>query len=132
MGGSSGGWLRLIRDLEIKTSSTTDFLTKDGIETIEQALADAYLINPVLNAERARLRATDEQVALAKSGLRPFISASGDTAFILKLLILFGLLRAQLRAEPGCRVHPRGRPRPAALSPQSQPSLAERSQSNPF
>jgi outer membrane protein len=51
-------------------------------ETIEQALADAYLINPVLNAERARLRATDEQVALAKSGLRPFISASGDTAFL--------------------------------------------------
>ncbi len=43
-------------------------------ETIEQALADAYLINPVLNAERARLRATDEQVALAKSGLRPFVS----------------------------------------------------------
>ena len=32
-------------------------------ETLEQALADAYLINPVLNAERARLRATDEQVA---------------------------------------------------------------------
>jgi outer membrane protein len=51
-------------------------------ETLEQALADAYLINPVLNAERARLRATDEQVALAKSGLRPFISGSGDTAFL--------------------------------------------------
>ena len=50
-------------------------------ETIEQALADAYLVNPVLNAERARLRATDEQVALAKSGLRPFISASGDVGF---------------------------------------------------
>ena len=50
-------------------------------ETIEQALVDAYLINPVLNAERARLRATDEQVALAKSGLRPFISGSADTAF---------------------------------------------------
>jgi outer membrane protein len=50
-------------------------------ETIEQALADAYLINPVLNAERARLRAIDEQVALAKSGLRPFVSATGDTAF---------------------------------------------------
>jgi len=51
-------------------------------ETLEQALADAYLINPVLNAERARLRATDEQVALAKSGLRPNITASGDTAFM--------------------------------------------------
>jgi outer membrane protein len=50
-------------------------------ETIEQALADAYLVNPVLNAERARLRATDEQVALAKSGLRPFNSASGDVGF---------------------------------------------------
>ena len=50
-------------------------------ETLEQALADAYLINPVLNAERARLRATDEQVALAKSGLRPFISSSADYAF---------------------------------------------------
>ncbi|MGZ8417044.1 MAG: TolC family protein, partial [Methyloceanibacter sp.] len=44
-------------------------------------MAAAYLINPVLNAERARLRATDEQVALAKSGLRPFISASGDVGF---------------------------------------------------
>jgi outer membrane protein len=50
-------------------------------ETLEQALSDAYLINPILNAERARLRATDEQVALAKSGLRPFISATADTAF---------------------------------------------------
>ena len=51
-------------------------------ETLEQALADAYLINPVLSAERARLRATDEQVALAKSGLRPFISTTGDYAFM--------------------------------------------------
>ncbi len=47
-------------------------------ETLEEALADAYLINPVLNAERARLRATDEQVALAKSGLRPFVCGSAD------------------------------------------------------
>ena len=45
-------------------------------------MADAYLINPVLNAERARLRAIDEQVALAKSGLRPFISGSADSAFL--------------------------------------------------
>ena len=51
-------------------------------ETLEEALADAYLINPVLNAERARLRATDEQVALAKSGLRPFIFGSADTSFL--------------------------------------------------
>jgi outer membrane protein len=51
-------------------------------ETLEEALADAYLVNPVLNAERARLRATDEQVALAKSGLRPFIFGSADTSYL--------------------------------------------------
>ncbi len=50
-------------------------------ETLEEALADAYLINPVLNAERARLRAVDEQVALAKSGLRPQIFGTGDASF---------------------------------------------------
>jgi outer membrane protein len=50
-------------------------------ESLQEALSNAYLINPVLNAERARLRATDEQVALAKSGFRPTISATGDTAF---------------------------------------------------
>ena len=50
-------------------------------ETLTEALSNAYLINPVLNSERARLRATDEQVAVAKSGLRPNISASGDVAF---------------------------------------------------
>ena len=44
-------------------------------------MSNAYLINPVLNSERARLRATDEQVAVAKSGLRPTISATGDAAF---------------------------------------------------
>lgn len=51
-------------------------------ETLEEALADAYLINPVLNAERARLRATDEQVALAKSGLRPFVTGSADWNYV--------------------------------------------------
>ena len=50
-------------------------------ETLDEALANAYLINPALNAERARLRATDEQVAVAKSGLRPNVSASGDLSF---------------------------------------------------
>jgi outer membrane protein len=51
-------------------------------ETLEQALADAYLVNPVLNAERARLRAIDEQVALAKSGLRPIIGGTADTSYV--------------------------------------------------
>lgn len=51
-------------------------------ETLEQALADAYIMNPVLNAERARLRAIDEQVAIAKSGLRPFVSGGAETNYV--------------------------------------------------
>src|SRR5215470_6701971 len=50
-------------------------------ETLNEALANAYLINPILNSERARLRATDEQVSVAISGLRPNISLTGDVAF---------------------------------------------------
>src|SRR5262245_14883989 len=49
-------------------------------ETLDQALVDTYLINPTLNAERARLRAIDEQVAVAKAGLRPNIFWEGDAA----------------------------------------------------
>ena len=44
-------------------------------ETLYQALAKAYENNPDLNAARAGLRATDEGVALAKSGYRPVIGA---------------------------------------------------------
>jgi outer membrane protein len=60
----------------------TAFGRPASAETLEQALSDAYLINPVLNAERARLRATDEQVALAKSGLRPFVSGEADWNYV--------------------------------------------------
>lgn len=44
-------------------------------ETIYQAMAKAYENNPDLNAARAGLRATDEGVALAKSGYRPTVAA---------------------------------------------------------
>ena len=43
-------------------------------QTINDALVRAYQGNPQLNAERARLRATDENVAQALSGYRPQIS----------------------------------------------------------
>lgn len=48
-------------------------------ETIYQAMAQAYENNPDLNAARAGLRATDEGVALAKSGYRPTIGAEAVT-----------------------------------------------------
>lgn len=47
-------------------------------ETLQQAMASAYNTNPTLQAERAKLRAVDEQVALAKSGQRPTIDANAD------------------------------------------------------
>jgi len=48
-------------------------------ETLYQAMAKAYENNPDLNAARAGLRATDEGVALAKSGYRPTIAAEAVT-----------------------------------------------------
>jgi outer membrane protein len=50
-------------------------------ETLQQALASAYLINPDLAAARAKLRAIDEEVGVAKAGLRPNITASADTGY---------------------------------------------------
>ena len=47
-------------------------------ETLRQALANAYRHNPKLDAERARLRATDEDVPRALSGYRPRVSGSAD------------------------------------------------------
>tara|TARA_R110000751_G_scaffold146094_9_gene250038 strand:+ start:37176 stop:38651 length:1476 start_codon:yes stop_codon:yes gene_type:complete len=47
-------------------------------ETILGAMAEAYTNNPDLNAARAGLRATDEGVAIAKSGYRPQISATAS------------------------------------------------------
>lgn len=48
-------------------------------ETLEHTLAVTYQNNPSLAAARARLRATDEQVARALSGYRPDISATIET-----------------------------------------------------
>ncbi len=45
-------------------------------QTLQEALAEAYEGNPTLNAERARLRATDEQVPQALSGYRPTITSN--------------------------------------------------------
>jgi outer membrane protein len=49
-------------------------------ETLREALAHAYRANPRLDAERARLRATDEDVPRAKAGFRPQINGSVDTS----------------------------------------------------
>ena len=47
-------------------------------ETLIQAMAAAYVGNPVLLAERAAMRASDEQVPQALSGWRPTVTVTGD------------------------------------------------------
>lgn len=47
-------------------------------QTMEAALGRAYSANPTLNAQRALVRATNENVPQALSGYRPRITASAD------------------------------------------------------
>jgi outer membrane protein len=47
-------------------------------QSVNEALAAAYATNPTLQAARARLRATDENVPQALSGWRPSISAGAN------------------------------------------------------
>lgn len=46
-------------------------------ETLQEAMAAAYLNNPTLQAQRASLRALDETISQAKSGWRPSIVGTG-------------------------------------------------------
>ncbi len=72
-----------------------------GAETLKQALSSAYKYNPRLDAERARLRATDEEVARANSGYRPVIIGNADV----------GVRNVNQQPEPPGRdetTHPRG------------------------
>jgi len=58
------------------------FATVGGVraETIDGALVRAYQNNPQLNAQRALVRSTDEQVPQALSGYRPKISLTASAA----------------------------------------------------
>jgi outer membrane protein len=50
-------------------------------DTLEWALVQAYQNNPSLNAQRAALRAIDENVPQALSGYRPKLSVTGSGGF---------------------------------------------------
>ncbi len=52
-------------------------------QTLEEALAAAYLNNPTLKAERAALRATDEQAPQASSDWRPSVEMTGIAGYSL-------------------------------------------------
>src|SRR6516225_3816859 len=50
-------------------------------DTLEWALVQAYQNNPSLNAQRASLRATDENVPQALSGYRPKLSVAANGGY---------------------------------------------------
>lgn len=50
-------------------------------ETLGDAIALAYQTNPTLQAERAQLRATDEEYVQAEAGLRPTVNGSGSYSY---------------------------------------------------
>ncbi len=50
-------------------------------DTIEAALVRAYQSNPQLNAQRASVRATDENVPQALSGYRPRVAITGSAGY---------------------------------------------------
>ncbi|MBE0694369.1 MAG: TolC family protein, partial [Aquamicrobium sp.] len=50
-------------------------------ETIHGALARAYQNNASMNSARAGVRVTDENVAIAKSGWRPYIAGTGSFGY---------------------------------------------------
>ena len=56
-------------------------VTGAGAETLDSALARAYTGNPTLDAQRASLRATDENVPRALSGFRPTVSAVSSIGY---------------------------------------------------
>ena len=75
-------------------------------ETIEAALVRAYQDNPQLNAQRASVRSTDENVPQALSGYRPQISvtASGGSQYsdvVAKQSTLTGVARTELHGVNG-------------------------------
>lgn len=52
-------------------------------ETLHEALAAAYEGNPTIHSERARQRATDEQVPQALSGWRPTVTAQARAGYAI-------------------------------------------------
>jgi outer membrane protein len=84
-----------------------------GAQTLQDALTSAYNTNPQLQAERATLRATDENVPQALANWRPTVSITGSqgidhnsqhqdcTKLTLGTNPCTGLTSQQLASEPG-------------------------------
>jgi outer membrane protein len=67
--------------LAASCAGTASAVAPARADTLEWALVQAYQNNPSLNAQRAALRATDENVPQALSGYRPKLSLNGNGGY---------------------------------------------------
>lgn len=74
----SKAWLRPPMTAVLLLGATALTAPSVRAEELMDALASAYQTSPVLQAQRASLRATDETVSQAFSGWRPSVTASGS------------------------------------------------------
>src|SRR5215510_10667592 len=103
---SAGGRLRL-RSVDLGTLAGVVIAlvsTSPQAQTLTQALAEAYNNNPQLLAQRALLRATDEQVPQALSFWRPTVNFTGQVGYST------GSFQTDRPAPPTNRLHLQTRP----------------------
>ena len=70
-------------------------------ESLGDAISLAYETNPTLQAERAQLRATDEEYPQAEAGLRPTVSANGSYNWQDQSIAITGSPNAQTTGPAG-------------------------------
>ena len=73
--------IRTIAGFALGVVATVALSSAAVADTLEWALVQAYQNNPSLNAQRASLRATDENVPQALSGYRPKVSITANGGF---------------------------------------------------
>lgn len=81
VGTKKTGTLRKVLLAGVSVAALAGFAGPAWAESLTDALAAAYTSNPTLQAARAELRATDENVAQALSNWRPSVTATGTGQF---------------------------------------------------
>jgi len=73
--------IRLLAVVGTAAATAVGICATASADTLEWAIVQAYQNNPSLNAQRAALRAADENVPQALSGYRPKLSVTASGGF---------------------------------------------------
>ncbi len=77
----AGAYIYTVASLALAMAAIGLAGSQAAADTLEWALVQAYQNNPSLNAQRAALRATDENVPQALSGYRPKVSVTAQGGY---------------------------------------------------